>query len=223
MFFSSLVAYDDSKWLRLKAGKIFAIINLCEPRGVSPPCPDITNASVWAAAFKERSPFKKSRRFLYQSVIVTTPLADWCFDYHQRKITLYHESTIKINFATGDFVKSHLQFANRKMTPLEVIDYIASHDAWRAGKNTTQETAEWIMVQDPKRSLYLFFCWCSLFMFFSSLAPYDISMIYAPLSGPHITLSLRFPLGELPLPSLALKIRPNQQQSTQMQQCGGTP
>ena len=41
-------------------------------------------------------------RFLYQSVIVTTPLSDWCFDYHHNKITLYHESTTKINFATGD-------------------------------------------------------------------------------------------------------------------------
>ena len=71
-------------------------------------------------------------RFLYQSVIVTTPLADWCFDYHQSKITLYHESSIKINFKTGDYAKSHLQFANRKMKPLEVIDYIAAHDAWRS-------------------------------------------------------------------------------------------
>ena len=37
-------------------------------------------------------------RFLYQSVIAMTPLSDWCFDYHERKITLYHESTVKINF-----------------------------------------------------------------------------------------------------------------------------
>lgn len=71
-------------------------------------------------------------RFLYQSVIVMTPLSDWCFDYHERKITLYHESTVKINFATGDYAKAHMQFHARKMTPLEVLSYIAVHDAWRA-------------------------------------------------------------------------------------------
>lgn len=70
-------------------------------------------------------------RFLYQSVIITTNLSDWCFDYHQNKITLYHESTIKINFATGNYAKAHVQFQERKMAPLEVIDYIAAHDAWR--------------------------------------------------------------------------------------------
>lgn len=75
-------------------------------------------------------------RFLYQSVIITTPLSDWCFDYHQSRITLYHESTIKINFATGDYAKAHTQFQNRKMTPSEVIAYIAAHDAWRAVKKT---------------------------------------------------------------------------------------
>ena len=73
-----------------------------------------------------------SCRFLYQSVIVTTPVADWCFDYHQPKITLYHESTIKINFETGNYCKAHCQFRDKKMKPNEVIDYIASHDSWRA-------------------------------------------------------------------------------------------
>ena len=73
-------------------------------------------------------------RFLYQSVIVTTPLADWCFDYHQPQITLYHESTIKINFATGDYAKAHVQFRNKSMSPVEVIHYIASHDHWRASR-----------------------------------------------------------------------------------------
>ncbi|MDD6967058.1 MAG: hypothetical protein PUK18_06105 [Firmicutes bacterium] len=71
-------------------------------------------------------------RFLYQSVIITTQLSDWCFDYHQSAITLYHESSVKINFQTGDYAKSHVQFRNRKMSPLEVIEYIAAHDAWRA-------------------------------------------------------------------------------------------
>ena len=75
-------------------------------------------------------------RFLYQSVIITTPLADWCFDYHQTKITLYHESTIKINFKTGAYAKTHVQFRERKMKPLEVIEYIAAHDAWRAEHTT---------------------------------------------------------------------------------------
>ena len=71
-------------------------------------------------------------RFLYQSVVITTPLADWSFDYHQSKKTLYHESTVKINFNTGGYCKTHCQFRNRKIKPLEVIDYIAGHDAWRA-------------------------------------------------------------------------------------------
>ncbi|MBQ8612285.1 MAG: hypothetical protein IJ412_11350 [Oscillospiraceae bacterium] len=73
-------------------------------------------------------------RFLYQSVIITTNLADWCFDYHKSKITLYHESTIKVNFETGNYAKSHVQFANKKMAPLDVISYIANHDAWRTQK-----------------------------------------------------------------------------------------
>ncbi len=72
-----------------------------------------------------------SCRFLYQSVIITTDLSDWCFDYHLSRITLYHESTIKINFTTGNYAKAHVQFRNRKMTIPEVIDYIAKHDLWR--------------------------------------------------------------------------------------------
>lgn len=71
-------------------------------------------------------------RFLYRSVVITTHLADWCFDYHEARITLYHESTIKINFNTGDQAKAHVQFRERKMKPLDVIEYIAAHDAWRA-------------------------------------------------------------------------------------------
>ena len=70
-------------------------------------------------------------RFLYRSVIVTTPLADWCFDYHKPRITLYHESAVKVNFATGDYAKAHVQFQERKMKPLEVVAYIAAHDTWR--------------------------------------------------------------------------------------------
>jgi len=72
-----------------------------------------------------------SCRFLHQSVIITTELSDWCFDYHQSRITLYHESTTKINFATGNYAKAHVQFRNRKMTIPKVIDYIANHDRWR--------------------------------------------------------------------------------------------
>ena len=70
-------------------------------------------------------------RFLYESVIITTHLADWCFDYHQKEVTLYHESTIKINFETGEYCKAHCQFRNRKMTPMQVISYIAAHEVWR--------------------------------------------------------------------------------------------
>ncbi len=70
-------------------------------------------------------------RFLYRSVIVTTNLSDWCFDYHESRIKLLHESTIKVNFKNGKPAKSHVQFENRKMTPCEVITYIAEHDAWK--------------------------------------------------------------------------------------------
>lgn len=73
-------------------------------------------------------------RFLYQSVIVTTNLADWCFDYHESRKTLYHESTVKVNFKTGDYAKAHVQFSNRKIKTPEVIEYIAAHDAWKTGK-----------------------------------------------------------------------------------------
>ena len=73
-------------------------------------------------------------RFLYQSVIITTPLSDWCFDYHTPKKILYHESTTKINFATGDYAKAHVQFRDRRMSPIEVIDYIADHDSWKAAQ-----------------------------------------------------------------------------------------
>ena len=76
-------------------------------------------------------------KFVYQSVVITTPLADWSFDYHQSKKTLYHESTVKINFETGNYSKTHCQFRDRKMKPVEVIEYIAEHEAWRM-RSTTQ-------------------------------------------------------------------------------------
>ena len=71
-------------------------------------------------------------RFVYQSVVITTPLADWCFDYHQSRKTLYHESTTKLNFKTGVFAKSHCQFRDKRMTNVEIIHYISDHDKWRA-------------------------------------------------------------------------------------------
>lgn len=74
-------------------------------------------------------------RFLYQSVIITTPMSEWCFDYHQKRITLYHESTVKINFSTGDYAKAHCQFREKSMSAIEVIEYIASHDQWRSIQN----------------------------------------------------------------------------------------
>lgn len=59
-------------------------------------------------------------------------LRNWCFDYHVPKKALYHESTTKINFATGDYAKAHVLFRDRRMSPIEVIDYIANHDLWKA-------------------------------------------------------------------------------------------
>ena len=71
-------------------------------------------------------------RFVYESVIVSTPISSWQFDYHRRLKTLRHESTVKWNFKTGDPAFTHEQFRDRKMSNDEVIDYIAAHDAWRA-------------------------------------------------------------------------------------------
>ncbi|MBR1457150.1 MAG: hypothetical protein IJ594_08360 [Oscillospiraceae bacterium] len=82
-------------------------------------------------------------RFLYESVIITTPVSSWQFPYHAPRKTLRHESTVKINFATGDYAKTHEQFSNRKMTCEEVIDYIAAHDEWRqreAEKHVAEES-----------------------------------------------------------------------------------
>jgi len=71
-------------------------------------------------------------RFVYESVIVSTPISSWQFDYHRRLKTLRHESTVKWNFKTGDPAFTHEQFRDRKMSNDEVIDYIAAHDEWRA-------------------------------------------------------------------------------------------
>ena len=79
-------------------------------------------------------------RFLYQSVIITTPISDWSFDYHTPRITLYHESTEKINRDTGNYAKSHLQFRDKKMTSVEVIDYISKHDIWRMEQNMAKRS-----------------------------------------------------------------------------------
>ena len=83
-----------------------------------------------------------SCRFLYQSVIITTPLSDWAFDYHRTKKTLYHESTVKINFATGNYAKSHVQFREKKMTNSEVIRYIASHDTAKTKRCIDQKSCK---------------------------------------------------------------------------------
>ena len=71
-------------------------------------------------------------RFLYESVIITTPVSSWQFQYHDSRKTLRHESAVKVNFKTGDYAKTHEQFRDRKMTCEQVIDYIAAHDEWRA-------------------------------------------------------------------------------------------
>lgn len=70
-----------------------------------------------------------SCRFLYQSVIIKTDISTWCFDYHKKNKTLYHESTIKINFETGEPCFAHIQFENRYISTEEIIEYITSHDA----------------------------------------------------------------------------------------------
>ena len=75
-------------------------------------------------------------RFLYESVIITTPISSWQFGYHDRFKTLRHESTYKVNLKTGDPAKTHEQFRNRKMTNEEVIEYIAEHDRRRQIKQS---------------------------------------------------------------------------------------
>lgn len=70
--------------------------------------------------------------FIYQSVIIKTPISHWKFDYHTSRKTLWHESTYKINLETGEPAFSHKQFNNKKMSWQEVIAYIYSHDQWRA-------------------------------------------------------------------------------------------
>jgi translation initiation factor IF-3 len=42
-----------------------------------------------------------------------------------------NESTVKINFETGNYAKMHVQFRGRKMSCEEVIDYIVAYDEWR--------------------------------------------------------------------------------------------
>lgn len=71
-------------------------------------------------------------RFLYESVIIKTQISSWQFSYKSEKKTLRHESTVKINFETGNYAKTHEQFKDRQMTSEEVIDYIAAHDEWRS-------------------------------------------------------------------------------------------
>lgn len=78
-------------------------------------------------------------RFLYESVIIITPISSWQFGYHSSRKTLRHESTIKINFETGNYAKTHEQFRDRKMTCTEVIDYIADHDRWRQEQMATEK------------------------------------------------------------------------------------
>lgn len=70
-------------------------------------------------------------RFLYESVIISTPVSSWQFNYKSSKKTLRHESTVKINFETGNYAKTHEQFRDRKISCEDLIDYIAAHDKWR--------------------------------------------------------------------------------------------
>lgn len=78
-------------------------------------------------------------RFLFESVIITTPISSWQFAYHESKKTLRHESTTKINFDTGDYAFTHEQFRNKKMSCEEVIDYIAGHDKRKAARKARRK------------------------------------------------------------------------------------
>jgi len=78
-------------------------------------------------------------RFVYQSVVITTPIAEWSFDYHKNKVTLYHESSVKINRETGLYARTHVQFRDRKMNFEDVLKYIATHDKWRKNELLSRE------------------------------------------------------------------------------------
>ncbi len=70
-------------------------------------------------------------RFIYQSVVVQTPVAHWKFDYHVARKTLWHESTYRVNLETGVPAVRHKQFEDRKISWQEVIAYIDRHDQWK--------------------------------------------------------------------------------------------
>lgn len=46
---------------------------------------------------------------------------------------------LKINFTTGDYAKSHVQFREGRMTPIKVIDYIADHDSCETAQANKQK------------------------------------------------------------------------------------
>ena len=66
-----------------------------------------------------------------QHAFIKTELGAWFFDYLDPLVTLYHESTRKINRRTGEYSAFHVQFENKYMSIEKVIDYIASHDDYR--------------------------------------------------------------------------------------------
>jgi len=70
-------------------------------------------------------------KFVFQSVVITTPIASWSFDYHKSKVTLHHESSVKINWETGLYARTHVQFREKNMNFEEILAYIHSHDTWR--------------------------------------------------------------------------------------------
>lgn len=72
--------------------------------------------------------------FLYQSVVIRTPAAHWKFDYHTAQKTLWHESTYRVNLATGVPAARHKQFDGRKISWQEVISYIDRHDRWKVNR-----------------------------------------------------------------------------------------
>lgn len=81
-------------------------------------------------------------RFLYQSVVIQTPVAHWKFDYHMARKTLWHESTYRVNLETGDPAVWHKQFEDRKLSWQETIAYIDGHDQWKAKQKRNVESSD---------------------------------------------------------------------------------
>ena len=74
-----------------------------------------------------------------QHAFVKTPIGTWFFNYLDLNVTLFHESSKKINRRTGDYSPYHIQFENREMSIEKVISFIAQHEKYRTEERERNE------------------------------------------------------------------------------------